>query len=36
MNAAHICVVLTLTIYIPLHLFEEVLGDFPGWMYEHK
>lgn len=23
-------------IYIPFHLFEEALGNFPKWMYEHK
>jgi hypothetical protein len=22
--------------YIPFHLFEESLGNFPAWMYEHK
>lgn len=25
-----------LVIYIPFHLFEEAMGDFPRWMYEHK
>lgn len=28
-------VYLTLIIYIPFHLLEEALGDFPKWMYEH-
>lgn len=27
---------LNLIIYIPFHLFEEAVGDFPKWMYEHK
>ena len=25
-----------LVIYLPFHLFEEAIGDFPKWMYEHK
>lgn len=25
-----------LVIYLPFHLFEEGVGDFPKWMYEHK
>lgn len=25
-----------LVIYLPFHLFEEAVGDFPKWMYEHK
>src|SRR5574344_1200266 len=25
-----------LIIYMPFHLFEEAIGDFPKWMYEHK
>lgn len=29
-------VFLNLVIYLPFHLFEEGLGDFPKWMYEHK
>lgn len=29
-------VVLNLVIYLPFHLFEEAVGDFPKWMYEHK
>lgn len=29
-------VMLTLVIYMPFHLFEEALGNFPKWMYEHK
>jgi len=28
--------ILTLVIYMPFHLFEEAVGDFPKWMYEHK
>ena len=27
---------LNLVIYLPFHLFEEAIGDFPKWMYEHK
>ena len=27
---------LNLIIYLPFHLFEEAIGDFPKWMYEHK
>lgn len=27
---------LNLVIYLPFHLFEEAVGDFPKWMYEHK
>ncbi len=27
---------LNLVIYLPFHLFEEAMGDFPKWMYEHK
>ena len=29
-------ILLNLIIYIPFHLFEEAVGDFPKWMYEHK
>ena len=29
-------ILLNLIIYIPFHLFEEAIGDFPKWMYEHK
>ncbi len=29
-------VLLNLVIYMPFHLFEEGIGDFPKWMYEHK
>lgn len=29
-------ILLNLIIYIPFHLFEEAVGDFPEWMYEHK
>ncbi len=29
-------VILNLVVYLPLHLFEEAIGDFPKWMYEHK
>lgn len=29
-------VLLNLIIYLPFHLFEEAVGDFPKWMYEHK
>lgn len=28
-------VFLNLVIYLPFHLFEEAVGDFPRWMYEH-
>lgn len=27
---------MNLIIYLPFHMFEEALGDFPKWMYEHK
>ena len=27
---------LNLVIYLPFHLFEEAIGDFTKWMYEHK
>lgn len=27
---------INLMIYLPFHLFEEALGDFPKWMFEHK
>lgn len=27
---------INLAIYLPFHLFEEALGDFPKWMFEHK
>ena len=29
-------VLLNVVIYMPLHLFEEAVGDFPKWMFEHK
>ena len=29
-------ILLNLVIYLPFHLFEEAIGDFPKWMYEHK
>lgn len=29
-------IMVNLVIYIPFHLFEEAVGDFPKWMYEHK
>ena len=29
-------ILLNLIIYIPFHIFEEAVGDFPNWMYEHK
>ncbi len=29
-------VILNLVVYLPFHLFEEAIGDFPRWMYEHK
>ncbi len=29
-------VILNLAVYLPFHLFEEAIGDFPKWMYEHK
>lgn len=35
MNMIHF-VFLNLVIYLPFHLFEEAVGDFPKWMYEHK
>lgn len=27
---------MNLVIYLPFHLFEEAIGDFPKWMYIHK
>ncbi len=35
MNMLHF-ILITLVIYMPFHFFEEALGDFPKWMYEHK
>ena len=29
-------IIFNLVIYLPFHLFEEAIGDFPKWMYEHK
>ena len=29
-------IILNLVIYLPFHLFEEAIGNFPKWMYEHK
>ncbi len=29
-------VILNLVVYLPFHLFEEAIGDFPKWMFEHK
>lgn len=29
-------VIANIVIYMPFHLFEEAIGDFPKWMYEHK
>lgn len=29
-------ILLNLAIYLPFHLFEEAMGDFPKWMFEHK
>lgn len=29
-------ILLNLVIYLPFHLFEEAIGDFPKWMFEHK
>lgn len=29
-------ILLNLVIYMPFHLFEEAIGDFPKWMFEHK
>lgn len=29
-------VFLNLVVYLPFHLFEEAIGDFPKWMYEHR
>lgn len=31
-----IFILITLVIYLPFHLFEEAVGDFPKWMAEHK
>ncbi len=27
---------INLAIYLPFHLLEEAIGDFPKWMYDHK
>lgn len=35
MNVFHF-VVLNLIIYLPFHLFEEAIGDFSKWMFEHR
>ncbi len=29
-------IIFNLVIYLPFHIFEEGIGDFPKWMYEHK
>ena len=29
-------IIANIVIYMPFHLFEEAIGDFPKWMYEHK
>lgn len=29
-------ILINLVIYLPFHLFEEALGDFPKWMFDHK
>lgn len=29
-------IILNLAIYLPFHLFEEAVGNFPKWMYEHR
>ena len=29
-------IIINLIIYIPFHLFEEAIGDFPRWMFTHK
>jgi len=29
-------IIFNLVIYLPFHLFEEAIGDFPKWMYDHK
>ncbi|MDE6219662.1 MAG: HXXEE domain-containing protein [Lachnospiraceae bacterium] len=29
-------ILLNFVIYLPFHLFEEAIGDFPRWMYDHK
>lgn len=29
-------ILLNLVIYMPFHLFEEAVGDFPKWMFDHK
>lgn len=29
-------ILLNLVLYMPFHLFEEAIGDFPKWMFEHK
>lgn len=31
-----IFVIINLVIYLPFHLLEEAVGDFPKWMYDHK
>lgn len=35
MSAASWCVLLCAIIYVPFHLLEEAVGDFPAWMYTH-
>lgn len=29
-------IVINIILYMPFHLFEEAIGNFPKWMYEHK
>ena len=29
-------IILNLAIYLPFHLFEEAVCNFPKWMYEHR
>lgn len=29
-------IIANIVIYMPFHLFEEAIGNFPKWMYEHK
>jgi len=30
------CIFAIIIIYIPFHLLEEAVGNFPEWMYQHK
>lgn len=29
-------IIINIVIYMPFHLFEEAIGDFPKWMFKHK